>query len=113
MKIAQNMNGKILKNSALKFRAEFFNFFSSIFWAKQRRHRAVARSENPGGHVVLGGDNVPPLVDIGLADLPKSGGGAQAPPAPHLRRACMKPTLSRGPRGPRQLMTPAFPCSSR
>ena len=22
--------------------------------------RAVARSENPGGHVVLGGDNVPP-----------------------------------------------------
>ena len=27
--------------------------------------RAVARSENPGGHVVLGGDNVPPLVEIG------------------------------------------------
>ena len=23
--------------------------------------RAVARSENPGGHIVLGGDNVPPL----------------------------------------------------
>ena len=22
--------------------------------------RAVARSENPGGHVILGGDNVPP-----------------------------------------------------
>ena len=48
--------------------------------------RAVARSENPGGggHVVLGGDNVPPLVEIGLTDLPKSGGGAQAPPAPPL-----------------------------
>ena len=24
------------------------------------RYRAVARSENPGGHIVLGGDNVPP-----------------------------------------------------
>ena len=35
--------------------------------------RAVARSENPGGLVVLGGDNVPPLVNIGLTDLPKSG----------------------------------------
>ena len=46
--------------------------------------RAVARSENPGGHVVLGGDNVPPLVEIGLDDLPKSGGAR----APHLRRAC-------------------------
>ena len=46
--------------------------------------RAVARSENPGGgHVVLGGDNVPPLVEIGLADLPKSG-GARDPPAPPL-----------------------------
>ena len=38
-------------------------------------------SENPGGHVVLGGDNVSPLVEIGLSDLPKSG-GARAPPAP-------------------------------
>ena len=45
--------------------------------------RAVARSENPGGHVVLGGDNVPPLVEIGLSDLPKTG-GARAPPAPPL-----------------------------
>ena len=43
-------------------------------------HRAVARSENPGGgHVILGGDNVPPLVEIGLTDLPKSG-EAHAPP---------------------------------
>ena len=47
-------------------------------------NRAVARSENPWGHVVLGGDNVPPLVEIGLTDLPKSGGGARAPPAPPL-----------------------------
>ena len=49
--------------------------------------RAVARSENLGGHVILGGNNVPPLVEIGLTDLPK-GGGARAPPAPRLRRAC-------------------------
>ena len=48
--------------------------------------RAVARSENPGGHIVLGGDNVPPLVEIGLTDLSKSG-GAQAPPA----LACDRP----------------------
>ena len=33
---------------------------------------AVGRSENPGGHVILGGDNVPPLVEIGLTDPPKS-----------------------------------------
>ena len=46
-------------------------------------YRAVARSENQGWHVILGGDNVPPLVEIGLTDLSKSG-GAQAPPAPPL-----------------------------
>ena len=40
----------------------------------------VARSENGGGgHIVMGGDNVPPLVEIGLTDLPKS--GAPGPPA--------------------------------
>ena len=31
-----------------------------------------------GGLVVLGGNNVPPLVEIGLTDLPKTG-GAKAP----------------------------------
>ena len=36
--------------------------------------RAVARSENPGGLVVLGEENVPLLVEIGLTDLPKTGG---------------------------------------
>ena len=35
--------------------------------------RAVARSENPGGLVVLGEENMPPLVEIGLTDLPKTG----------------------------------------
>ena len=44
------------------------------------RLRAVTRSENPGGHVILGGDNVPPLVEIGLTDLTKSGG--HEPPGP-------------------------------
>ena len=36
-----------------------------------------------GELVVLGGDNVSPLVEIGLADLPNIG-GAKAPPAPPL-----------------------------
>ena len=45
-------------------------------------YRAVARSENLGGHIVLGGDNVPPPLDeIGLTDLPKSGGARAPPPA--------------------------------
>ena len=41
--------------------------------------RAVGRSENPGVPVLLGGHNLPPLVEIGLTDLPKFG-GAMAPP---------------------------------
>ena len=40
-----------------------------------------------GGLVVMGGDYVPPLVEIGLTDLPKTGGGAKAPPAPPLATA--------------------------
>ena len=44
--------------------------------------RHVARSENLGGRVVLGGDNVPPLVEIGLTDLPKTGGGVRPPCLP-------------------------------
>ena len=43
--------------------------------------RAVARSEIMDGLVVLGGDNVSPLVEIGLADLPNIG-VAKAPPQP-------------------------------
>ena len=54
--------------------------------------RAVARSENPGGLVVLVGDNVPPLVEIGLADLIKSG-GARAPPAPPLATGLRSPIV--------------------
>ena len=55
----------------------------SIYVEKNVYNRAVARSENLGGHEILGGDNVPPLVEIGLTDLTKSG-GARAPPAPPL-----------------------------
>ena len=41
--------------------------------------RAVGRSENPGVPVLFGEHTVPSLVEIGLTDLPKSG-GAIAPP---------------------------------
>ena len=47
----------------------------------RRRLRAVGKSENPGVPVLLGGHNLPFLVEMGLTDLPKSG-GAMAPPAP-------------------------------
>ena len=43
---------------------------------------AVGRFENSGVPVLFGGHNLPPpLVEIGLTNLPKSG-GAMAPPAP-------------------------------
>ena len=51
------------------------------------KSRHAARVKNPGGQVVLVGDNVSPLVEIGLTDPPKSGGAA-APPASHLA-ACL------------------------
>ena len=38
------------------------------------RGRAVGRSENPGVPVLFGGHNLLPLVEIGLTDMPKSGG---------------------------------------
>ena len=38
------------------------------------KHRAVERSENPGDLVALDGENTPPLVEIGLTDLPKTEG---------------------------------------
>ena len=36
--------------------------------------RAVGRPENSGLPVLFGGHNLPPLIEIGLTDLPKSGG---------------------------------------
>ena len=43
--------------------------------------RAVGRSENPWVPVLFGGHNLSPLAQVGLTDLPKSG-GAMAPTAP-------------------------------
>ena len=43
-------------------------------------NRAVGRPENPRMPLIFGGHNLPPLVEIGLTDLPKSG-GAMAPQA--------------------------------
>ena len=42
-------------------------------------NRAIGRSENLGVPVLFVGHNLPPLVEIGLTDLPKSGdaGGAR------------------------------------
>ena len=56
----------------------------SRFFVNQTEHflrRTVERSENPEVPVLFGGHNLPPLVEIGLTDLPKSV-GAMAPPAP-------------------------------
>ena len=41
--------------------------------------RAVGRSENPGVPALFGGHNLPPLVEIGLTDLPNCGGATRTP----------------------------------
>ena len=41
--------------------------------------RTVTSSENQGGLALLGGENVPLLVEIGLTDLPKTGGACDSP----------------------------------
>ena len=51
-----------------------FNFVINVNSEGVYIFRAVARSEKQGGLVVLGRENVPPLVEIGLTDLPKTGG---------------------------------------
>ena len=56
--------------------------------AQRKRRMHEARVKILGGPVVLGGDNVSPLVEIGLTDPPKSRGAA-APPASHLA-ACLR-----------------------
>ena len=48
--------------------------------AKLVLYRAVGRSENPEVPVLFGGHNLPPLVEIGLTDLPKSGGASLGTP---------------------------------
>ena len=49
-------------------------------------HGDVGRSTNLGGRVVMHGPNLPALVEIGLTDLPKTGGGerGERPPVPSL-----------------------------
>ena len=44
-------------------------------------NRAVGGPENPRMPLIFGGHNLPPLVEIGLTDLPKSG-DAMTPPVP-------------------------------
>ena len=48
--------------------------------------RDVVRFSNLRVLAVIGGHNLPPLVGIGLTELPISG-GAKAPPAPPLTTA--------------------------
>ena len=55
--------------------------------------RAVGSSESPGVPVLFGGHNLPPLVEIGLTDLPKFG-GAMAPPAPPGTTGLMRGPLN-------------------
>jgi hypothetical protein len=56
----------------------------------QESHRcgckAVGRSENPGGRSNNLEEIIYPMVEIGLSDLPKWGGGGLAPLAPLLQQ---------------------------
>ena len=49
--------------------------FRHIFVAFLEYIRTVGRPENPGMPVLFGGHNLPPGVEIGLTDLPKSAPG--------------------------------------
>ena len=57
---------------------------------KWRQYRAVGRYETPGVALLFGGHNLPPLVEIGLTDLPKSGGARH----PQGRQACISARTS-------------------
>ena len=46
--------------------------------------RAIGRSENPGVSVLFGGHNLPPLVEIGLSDLPTGTPGTPRDDRPEL-----------------------------
>ena len=69
---------KVLLSGSIFESMEFFMFLLSVPCSVCagkliNNVRAVERSENPGVPVLFGGHNLPPLVDIGLTDLPKSG----------------------------------------
>ena len=51
------------------------------------KSRAVGRFENLEVPVLFVGDNLPPLVEIGLSDLPKSGGAIAPPETTPLSRS--------------------------
>jgi hypothetical protein len=57
--------------------SQYSNDSPTVRYKKRVEFRAIGRSENPGVPVLLGGHNLPPFVEIGLTDLPKS---ESAPP---------------------------------
>jgi hypothetical protein len=61
---------------------------------------AIGRFENPGVPVLFGGHNLLPLVEIGLMDLPKSGGAPRATSAPTTPTAPMASTAPTAPPAP-------------
>ena len=65
---------KIKNNSKYWIKFELLSCLSNDVWRMTVQGRRKVWKSG-GGHVILGGDNVPPLVEIGLTDLPKSGGG--------------------------------------
>ena len=52
--------------------SHYSNDSPTVRHRKREEVRAIGRSENPGVPVLLGGHNLPPFVEIGLTDLPKS-----------------------------------------
>ena len=56
--------------------SHYSNDSPTVRYRKRVEVRAIGRSENPGVPVLLGGHNLPPFVEIGLTDLPKSGGAS-------------------------------------
>ena len=57
---------------------KIFRYIENICLILTMNFRVVGMSENPGVPVLFVGHNLPPLVDIGLTDLPRYG-GAVAP----------------------------------
>ena len=70
----KDVNGKTPNDYA--FEAEHLTL-SYICDLLPETSRAVGRSENPGLPILFGGHNLPPLVEIGLTDVPMA---PQAPP---------------------------------
>ena len=72
-----------MKEYYYKYVLKFFLIFIPLSFSRDifEVFRAAGRPENPEVPVLFGGHNLPPLVEIGLTDLPKSG-GAMAPLAP-------------------------------